>query len=142
MKATKMIFTSLMLAFLVLGTIGEAQAQNRERQQGRQGQRPQMDIAKVVEMQTKWFEENFEFTDEQIKQIKEIHDTDAAKRKELMDSGLSPRDEDFREKMDGLNIFKEAELEEVLSKEQWALFEEKKDEYNSIGRPQRPRRNR
>lgn len=142
MKATKMIFTSFLLTFLVLGTVSEAQAQNRERPQGRQGQRPQIDIAEIVQMQTKWFEENFKFNEEQMKRIKEIHDTDAAKRKELMDSGLSPRDEDFREKMGTLNIFKEAELEEVLSKEQWALFEEKKEEYNSIGRPQRSRRNR
>lgn len=141
MKVTKIILTSFLVAFFALGTVSEAQAQKRERPSGKQGQRPQMDIAKVVEMQTKWFEENFKFNDEQIKRIKEIHDTDATKRKELMDSGLSPRGDDFREKMDALNIFKEAELEEVLTREQWASFEEKKEDYYTIGKPQRPGRN-
>lgn len=143
MKTIKLILTSLLLAFLAVGTVNEAQAQGRngERPQGRQGQRPQMDISKVVEMQTKWFDENFKFNDDQTKAIKEIHETDAVKRKELMDSGLTPRDEDFRKKMDSLNIFKEAELQEVLTKEQWAMFEEKKEEYYAIGRPERPRRN-
>lgn len=144
MKAAKLILTSFLFTFLAIGFVSQVQAQGqkRERPQGReQGQRPQMDMKKVAEEQINWFKENFKLTDDQAKLIEEIHTADASKRKEIVESGLTPRDDKFREQMDAANIFKEAELQEVLTKEQWVTFEEKKEEYGAIGRPQRPRRN-
>lgn len=144
MNSTRRIFTAMFAAFLIAGMTNLVQAQGQQRQRPQQGQgerqRPQIDTKKVLKEQMKWFSTNFELSDDQTKVIEEIHKKDVESKKAVMESGLTPRDSEFREKMEGLDITKAAELEEVLTKEQWELFEEKKEEYSKIGRPERPQR--
>ena len=138
MKTRQIIRRVLLTTLLLLGTIIYANAQ---RPQGQRGM-PQIDFKKIAEAQVAWFEENFELTEDQSKKITEIHTENAELRQEVFESGLSPRDEKFREQMEALNITMEANLQEALTEDQWKTFEEKKEEYAEISRPQRPRRSR
>lgn len=141
MKQMKRISLTTVLLLMVLGTFTTIFAQGQRPPRGQdRTERPQMDAEEIVKGQMKWFTTNFDLTEDQIKIIEEIHQSDSENRKIIMESGLSPRDSEFREKMEGINIKKEAELEEILTKEQWKVFVEKKEEYQKIGRPERPQR--
>lgn len=142
MNAVKRIFTTVVFAFLVAGMSNQVQAQGQQRQrppQG-QGQRPQVDAKKMLQEQMKWFKENFDLTVDQTKMIEEIQKADSEKRKQVMEAGLTPRDTEFREKMEGIDITRDAELKEILNSEQWTIFEKRKEEFKAIGRPERPQR--
>ncbi|GAB5408562.1 MAG: hypothetical protein BalsKO_09270 [Balneolaceae bacterium] len=141
MKQIKRISITAAIVLIALGTISTVYAQGQRAPKG-QGkmEMPQIDSEKVVKEQMEWFAANFDLNDDQTKLIKEIHTNDAEMKKEVMKSGLTPRDSDFREQMEGIDTKKEAELEEVLTKEQWQAFTEKKEEYMKIGRPERPQR--
>lgn len=138
MKTHQILRRALLTTLFVLGTIIYANAQ---RPQGQRGM-PQVDFKKIAETQVAWFADNFELTEDQTKKITEIHNENAELRQEIFESGLTPRDEKFMEQMEALNIAMEANLQEALTEDQWKTFEEKKEEYVEISRPQRPRRGR
>ncbi|RNC85680.1 MAG: hypothetical protein ED557_02595 [Balneola sp.] len=138
MKTYQIISRTLLTSFFILGTIIYANAQPPEGQRGM----PQIDFKKIAESQVAWFSENFELSEDQTKKITDIHIESGEQRQELIESGLTPRDEDFREKMGAINVALEASLKEILTAEQLKIFEEKKEEYVQISRPQSPRRGR
>lgn len=147
MKVLNRISVIMMIALFAIGmnTTVMAQGQRPPQGQGERNRMPKIDAKKIVSEQMKWFNSNMELSEDQAKKIEEIHVVDAQNKKTIMESGLTPRDDEFREKMAGMEILKEAELKDVLSEEQWAIFENKKDEYAKIGRPtrqQRPQRGR
>ncbi len=138
MKTHQIVRRALLTTLFVLGTVIYTNAQPPQGQRGM----PQIDFEKIAESQVAWFSENFEMTEEQTKRITDLHNEHAEQRKEVFESGLSPRDEKFKEQMDALNIAMQASLQEVLTEEQWKSFEEKKEEYDELSRPRRPRRGR
>lgn len=140
----KQIKRKSLIAILMLLTLGTAQTVFAQGQRPPRGQnqieRPQINVKEIVKVQMNWFDKNFELSEEQTDKIEEIHLTNAENRKAIMDSGLTPRDSEFIGKMEGIDITKYAELEEVLTNEQWAIFEKKKEEYTKLGQPERPQR--
>lgn len=126
---------------LTLGTFQMVYAQGQRPPRGQgQTERPRIDVKEIVKKQMDWFGSNFELSEEQTNTIEEIHKNEAENKKVIMESGLNPRDTEFLEKMEGIDITKQAELKEVLTKEQWVVFEKKKEEYDKIGQPERSQR--
>ncbi len=138
MKIFQITRRALLTTLFMVGAIVQANAQPPQGQRGM----PQIDFKKIAEAQVAWFSENFELSEDQANKIKDVHTENAEQRQEVIESGLTPRDENFREQMDALSIAMEANLQEILTADQWKTFEEKKEEYAEIGRPQRPRRGR
>lgn len=139
MKTSTLIKSVFLMVTLAISSSVNVQAQQRP-PQSRQMQMPKVDPSKVMEEQLSWLTKNLKITEEQATKIKALQLTETEQRKEVLASGLTPRSEDFREKMQGIDTQRDEELSKILTAEQWKTFEKKKEEFMAIGRPARPTR--
>ena len=141
MRILKWMLSAFVILAINLTTNLDIKAQQQRPPQSRQMQMPKIDPNKMMEDQLSWFTKNLNITEEQTTKIKTLQESEVAKRKEVMESGLTPRDENFRERMQVIDTQRDEELSKILTSDQWNIFEKKKEEFMAIGRPKRPTRN-
>lgn len=90
--------------------------------------------------QVDWLKENLELTEDQLTQVKELHTLYADKTEEVVQSAGMPPSSAIRQKIEALQTEKESELKKILTEAQWLAIEEKFEEYQELGKPQRPQR--